>query len=452
MPPTIREAAAALRSGRLSCGQLLEQCLARIDRLEDPLRAWVLIDRDGARYTAAARDRELARGIDRGPLHGIPVGVKDIFDVFDWPTACGSRRWQYSYARQDAPAVARLRQAGAVLLGKTVTTAYASFDPPPTRNPWRLDRTPGGSSSGSAVAVAAGMCLAALASQTGGSITRPASYCGVPACKPTYGRIDTGGVLPLAPSLDHVGAMARTVADVAVVIQAIADPGGAAITHPTPQRGMLTSPMRQRGMPIIARLHGLFDRLADEPTRAMLEATCQELSARGATVRDVDLPAAFAEVLPRHRIVMAVEAAAYHRDRLARHPDDYPPNIRALIEEGMATPAPEYALTRKHQQRLTAEMARLFAGYDALLCPATPTAAPDACTTGDPAFNSPWSYTGLPVVSVPTALDPAGLPLGVQLVGPAGSEATLLQIAAWFEEGHRPGVGEPPLLREAASS
>ncbi|MFO0929289.1 MAG: amidase [Gemmataceae bacterium] len=193
MPPTLLEAAAALRSRRLSCVDLLNQCLERIDRFEVQVRAWVLVDRDGARQTAAERDRELDRGIDRGPLHGIPVGVKDIFDVFDWPTACGSRLWQHSYARHDAPAVARLRQAGAVLVGKTVTTAYASFDPPVTRNPWHLDRTPGGSSSGSAAAVATGMCLAALASQTGGSITRPASYCGVPACKPTYGLVDASG-------------------------------------------------------------------------------------------------------------------------------------------------------------------------------------------------------------------------------------------------------------------
>src|SRR5439155_24092213 len=167
----------------------LEQCLARIDRYEPKVRAWVFIDRERARQDGERLTTELKAGQDRGPLHGIPVGIKDIIDVFDMPTACGSKRWAQSYARRDATCVERLRQAGAVIMGKTVTTAYASFDPPPTRNPWNLERTPGGSSSGSAAAVACGMCLGALASQTGGSITRPASYCGVYSLKPTYGRV-----------------------------------------------------------------------------------------------------------------------------------------------------------------------------------------------------------------------------------------------------------------------
>src|SRR5262249_5815564 len=160
--------------------------LARIDECEDHVRAWVLVDRPRAMAEAQARDDELRQGHYRGPLHGIPVGIKDIVDVFDWPTACGSVAWKDAYAREDAPVVRSLRDAGAVLIGKTATTAYASFDPPPTRNPWDPSRTPGGSSSGSAAAVATRTCLAALASQTGGSITRPASYCGVTAMKPTY--------------------------------------------------------------------------------------------------------------------------------------------------------------------------------------------------------------------------------------------------------------------------
>src|SRR5439155_20667994 len=178
----------------------LEQCLARIDRYEPKVRAWVFIDRERARQDAERLTTELKAGQNRGPLHGIPVGIKDIIDVFDMPTGCGSKLWANSYARRDATCVERLRQAGAVIIGKTVTTAFASFDPPITRNPWNLDRTPGGSSSGSAAAVACGMCLGALASQTGGSITRPASYCGVYSLKPTYGRVSADGVMPLAPS------------------------------------------------------------------------------------------------------------------------------------------------------------------------------------------------------------------------------------------------------------
>src|SRR3954468_20117419 len=221
---TIESAAAAIRRGDLTPVDLLDACLARIDRLEGRVLAWVLVDRDRARADAVRLTDELKRGIDRGPLHGIPMGVKDLYDVFDWPTAAGSKRWANSFARQDCPVIGRLRSAGAVLMGKTVTVAYAAFDPSPTRNPWNADRTPGGSSSGSAAAVACGMCLAALGTQTGGSITRPASYCGVYGLKPSYGRVSVDGVLPLAPSLDHVGALANCVRDLAMVFQAVAGP------------------------------------------------------------------------------------------------------------------------------------------------------------------------------------------------------------------------------------
>ena len=215
MTSTLHAAAEEIRSGLRTPIDLLEACLERIDRLEDRIHAWVSVDREGARANAERLTSELRHGHWRGPLHGIPIGIKDIFDVANWPTAAGSRLWKDRIASQDATAVRRLREAGAVFVGKTVTTQYASFDPPPTRNPWDLSRTPGGSSSGSAAALACGMCLGALGSQTGGSITRPASYCGVAGLKPTFGRVSTEGVVPLAPSMDHVGVMARCVRDLA---------------------------------------------------------------------------------------------------------------------------------------------------------------------------------------------------------------------------------------------
>src|SRR5882724_1996638 len=189
MLTSIHAAAAQIRSKKLTPPDLLERVLERIDQLDSRVRAWVLVDREGARRQAKQAADELAAGRDRGPLHGIPLGIKDIFDVRDLPTAAGYKPWQNSIARQDATVVERLRLAGAVLVGKTVTTQFASFDPPPTRNPWLLDRTPGGSSSGSAAGLACGMCLGALASQTGGSITRPAAYCGVAGIKPTWSRV-----------------------------------------------------------------------------------------------------------------------------------------------------------------------------------------------------------------------------------------------------------------------
>ncbi len=437
MISAILDAGREIREGRLSCSALLERCLARIDELEPRIHAWVLVDRDRARSEAELRDRELARGHDRGPLHGIPVGIKDIFDVFDWPTSCGSALWQQSVARHDAPVVQRLRQAGAVLVGKTVTTAYASFDPPPTRNPWHPARTPGGSSSGSAAALACGMCLAVLASQTGGSITRPATYCGVVGCKPSYATACADGVLPLAASMDHVGAMARSVHDVALVMRTIADP------HvPDWMVGLSAAAARP---PVLGRPRGIFERLAGEDVRAMMDRLCSHYAARGARVRDVVLPASFDEVIAQHRIVMAVEAAAYHQERLRRHPDDYPPCITRLLEEGIACPAPVYARARQVQAQAREEMAQVLKGVDALLCPATTCGAPAADTTGDPAFNSPWSFTGLPAVSFPTGLDRDGLPLGVQLIGRAGGDGEVFQAALWCEANRDRDIPDPPL-------
>jgi aspartyl-tRNA(Asn)/glutamyl-tRNA(Gln) amidotransferase subunit A len=403
--------------------------LQRLERYEAQVRAWVYLDREGARAEAERLGSELQKGQDRGPLHGIPLGIKDIIDVFDWPTAAGSSRWAHSLARHDAEVVRRLREAGAVLLGKTVTTQYASFDPPPTRNPWDLSRTPGGSSSGSAAAVACGMCLGALGSQTGGSLTRPASYCGVASYKPSYRRVSTTGVLPLAPSMDHVGPMAGCVRDLALLLETISRPGLS--TQPAEDLGARVA--NSCPPPRLGRLRGLFDRLAEPCVQAMMERVEGEWRAKGATVQEVTLPSAFAEMLERHRTVMAVEAAAYHEQRLRRHPEDYEPNIRALLEEGLACPAPEYARCKDHQTSLKEEMLACFGNVDVLLTPATTGPAPDAATTGNPAFNSPWSYTGLPTLSLPAERSPEGLPLAVQLVGNFGDEAALFRAAAWCE-------------------
>ncbi|HUE17149.1 MAG TPA: amidase, partial [Planctomycetaceae bacterium] len=197
---TISGAARAIKQGQVTSQALVERCLARIDEWESRIHAWVSVDRDGARHRAQQLDEESRAGRWRGPLHGIPIGIKDIVDMAGLPTGAGSRRMAQTTAAGDATIVRKLREAGAVLLGKTVTTQFACFDPPPTRNPWNLDRTPGGSSSGSAAGVATGMCLAAIGSQTGGSITRPAIYCGVAGCKPSYGRVSLAGIVPVAPS------------------------------------------------------------------------------------------------------------------------------------------------------------------------------------------------------------------------------------------------------------
>jgi Asp-tRNA(Asn)/Glu-tRNA(Gln) amidotransferase A subunit family amidase len=445
MLPTIHRAALDLHAGRLSPVDLLEQCLARLDRYESQVRAWVLVDRAGARIEAERRAEEGRRGQWRGPLHGIPIAIKDIFDVFDWPTAAGSQCWAQAIARQDAVVVHRLRQGGAVFLGKTVTTAYASFDPPPTRNPWHLRHTPGGSSSGSAAALACGMCLGALGSQTGGSITRPASFCGVAGCKPTYGRLPLTGVVPLAPTLDHPGPMARRVRDLALLLQAMAGPDPGA-PSPSPPSVPDWSAALDRPLPAprLGLLKGLFHDRADPTMRSVMARVVEKLATAGAAIQERALPASFAEVLPRHRMVMAVEAARFHEPRLRAHPDDYPPCITALVREGLACPAPEYARCLEHRVELIRDMETTLIGLDALLMPAALGPAPEAGTTGDPAFNSPWSYTGLPTVTFPVAFSAEGLPVGVQLVGRAWDEGALFSAAAWSEDvlGFDPGEPE----------
>jgi Asp-tRNA(Asn)/Glu-tRNA(Gln) amidotransferase A subunit family amidase len=431
--PTIHSTAADIRAGRLTPVDVLERCLVRISEYEKDVRAWVFVDEEAAREDAQRATDELRRGDDRGPLHGIPIGIKDIIDVFDWPTACGSKRWEKSVARQDAPVVRRLREAGAVIVGKTVTTQYASFDPPPTRNPWNHERTPGGSSSGSAAAVACGMCLGALGTQTGGSITRPAAFCGVAGYKPSYGRVGTSGVLPLAHSMDHVGVLALCVRDLVLMLNVIAGPDAGSATPALHLSGIGRS-SESPVAPRLGRLRGMFDDLAEPAMRALLDTCIKAFQARGAVVTEVALPASFAEVLHGHRMVMGVEAALYHEQRLRRHPEEYLPNIRSLIEEGMATTPAEYLHSKKHQRRLSDEMRTCFEGVDVLLTSAARGPAPPADATGDPAFNSPWSYTGLPTVSLPAGRDTHGLPLAIQLIAPPWEEASLLRAAVWCEQ------------------
>jgi aspartyl-tRNA(Asn)/glutamyl-tRNA(Gln) amidotransferase subunit A len=307
------------------------------------------------------------------------------------------------------------------------------------------------------------MCLGALGSQTGGSIARPAAYCGVTGCKPTVNRVSTDGVVPLAPSMDHVGPMACCVRDLAILLQVIAGPDPrdpACSAQPVPDYQSLLTPFdkllarvprpiesplaRLWPAPRIGRLHGMFDALAEPATQAMMEAVMDVLRQEGAHVADVVWPASFARVTASHRTVMAVEAAAFHQSRLEKHPEDYEPRIKDLLCEGIATPAPHYARSKDHQKQLAREMLTCFKSASVLLAPATPGPAPSATSTGDPVFNSPWSFIGFPTVSLPTGRFADGLPLGIQLVGPPWREAELLAAAAWCEEALGVEKREPP--------
>lgn len=416
---TIIGTAQALKAGRRTCVDVVQSCLAQIEHWEARVHAWVSIDREGALVRARELDAELTAGKWRGALHGIPIGIKDLVDVAGWPTAAGADWLKQNIATSDSPIVARLRAAGAIILGKTITTQFACFDPPATRNPWNLERTPGGSSSGSAAAVATGMCLGAIGSQTGGSITRPASFCGVAGCKPTFGLVPVEGVYPLAASMDHPGPIARSVRDLEILLTVIADLPAAKPAAPSALQ--------------LGRLRGMFADRAEPQSLAVFETALDSLVRAGASISDVSLPPEFDDVLKCHRVVITKEVAALHRQSLPLHRDGYLPAIRGLIEEGLTVADADYARCREHQRVLSRRMDELIPPCDALVCPATVAPAPTVETTGDPAFNAPWSYTGQPTVCVPSGLSPEGLPLGLQFVGKHHGESDLFSTAAWCE-------------------
>ncbi len=409
-----------MRAGTLTSSDLVESCLTRIAATDRDLHAWVSVDAGGARRDAARSDEERARGVECGVLHGIPIGIKDIIDVAGTVTAAGSelRKKSEQPAQRDAALVMALRRAGAIIIGKTVTTQFACFDPPPTRNPWATDRTPGGSSSGSAVAVATGMVPAAIGSQTGGSITRPASYCGVCGMKPTFRTVSLEGVVPVAESLDHPGPIARTVGDLRIMLQALT--GTVSVNAELPAMSRLK----------LGRLRPYFEDRVDSQMNDALGAAISQFAAAGASIIDINVPPEFTDVLVHHRRIMAREAAVWHHKRFLEHRDDYGPCVATLIEEGLRTSDGDYRASKAHQQALTRTMAAVFENsMDAMLTPAAPGSAPDAATTGDPCMNSPWSYTGLPTVSFPIGLSPERLPLAIQLIGPQRHDWQLLSVA-----------------------
>lgn len=433
-PRTILETADQFRAGHLSPTQLLRACLDAIDRFDGDVRAWTLVDRVGAQQAAEAAARELAAGQDRGPLHGIPIGVKDIVDVAGMPTRAGSPLTDARPATVDATVIARLRTAGAIILGKTVTTEFACFDPSPTRNPWNLAHTPGGSSSGSAAALALGMCIGAIGSQTGGSITRPASYCGISGAKPTFGRTSRAGVVPVSFHLDHVGAMARTAVDCGLMLSAMAgaDPRD---PHAAPWPDVAFDGSVANSPPTLGVVWPYFFDEAEtevaEPTRNAIHSLVE----RGARLVELPLPDGWDAVHAMHRRIYFAEAAELHARQYGAPRDGYGPKMAELLAEGFAVSMADYQEALRHKVGFSNAVNQLLAEVDALVVPSTPTAAPAGLdTTGDPRFNAPWSHAGTPTVSVPCGLTAAGMPLGLQLVGPARSDARLLATAVWCEQ------------------
>jgi len=426
------DAARALRDGAISSEQLVEACLARIGEVEPQVQAWHFLDPGHARAQARERDERRRAGEPLGPLHGVPVGIKDIIDTGDMPTEDGTPLHAGRTPASDATVVAMLRQAGAVILGKTVTTECAYYHPGKTRNPHNPEHTPGGSSSGSAAAVAAGMVPLALGSQTNGSTIRPASFCGVYGFKPSYGLIPRHGVMRLSRALDQVGLFARSLDDIALLGEQLAghderDPDTRLRARPP----LVASAAQEPPLtPHLAFVRGpAWDRAAEETREAFAEL----VAALGEQVREVELPAAAAAALGWHRTIMEAEMAASLDLEWERGRDKLSQPLRSLLERGRATGALEYQQALARIPLLNAGLGQLFERFDALVTPAAPGTAPKGLeSTGDPSFCTLWTLCGTPAISLPLMHGGNGLPLGVQLVGARGDDARLLRTARWL--------------------
>ncbi len=426
----IADAAESIAGRQISSAELIDALLARIGRIEPAIHAWVSIYEVEARADAKVADATPRSR--RGPLHGVPLGIKDIVDIAGQPTGGGFAPFAKNIAEQDATIVQRLREAGAIILGKTVTTQFAYMDPPITRNPWNPERTPGGSSSGSGASVAARMVSGAIGSQTGGSILRPAAYNGVVGLKPTFGRVSRAGVFPLAWSVDHLGPIARSVVDVALILQVIAghDPRDRSSSH-LPVHDYVAA-TKSAASPRLLLLDDFVER-ADPETQVLFAKTMNQLEAAGATVVHGQFPGGAALLIAVHSVIMLAETATVHRRLEQSLGAFYSPRVRAYAQSGALISAVDYLDAQRIRGRFRDEAAALFASVDALVLPSVVSAAPGTDSTGDSSFQSPFSLLGLPAVSLPSALSAEGMPLGVQFVSPAFAESQLLATAAWVE-------------------
>lgn len=418
---TIVAATQLIRSRELSCEELVTACLERIGELDDSIHAWARVRVDGALADARAIDASRDDTKWDLPLAGIPVGLKDIICTEGLETSAGSRVLSGWVPQHDAVVVRRLKRHGAIVLGKTVTTEFASADPAPTKNPADLAHTPGGSSAGSAAAVAAHMCLGALGTQTAGSILRPAAYCGAVGFKPTYDAVSREGVIPLAWSMDHVGPITRTAEDAALVYAAIRSEQPSVDRPPSDHRFTVGIPDRY------------FD-TDDRHVAAALDSALFAIRELGWDVLSVRLPDSFEAAAQAAMVVITAEIAAVHEDWFGAQPDAYGPQLRGFIESGQRILAPTYLRAQRLRRQATHETQALFDRVDLLMTPTTPAPAPSGFeSTGDASYNMPFSSFGLPALSVPVPSSTTHLPIGVQFVAGHHRDDWLLEAGCRFE-------------------
>jgi Asp-tRNA(Asn)/Glu-tRNA(Gln) amidotransferase A subunit family amidase len=419
MPPlyelTATEAATAIANGTITSEALVTACLERITAREERLGAWEYLDAEQALAQARRCDRSPARG----PLHGVPVGIKDLIDTCDMPTAYGSPIYAGYQPAWDAACVALLRSAGAVILGKTVTTEFAMFTPGKTANPHNLAHTPGGSSSGSAAAVADSMVPLALGSQTAGSIIRPASFCGVVGYKPTHGQFAVAGIKALSQTLDTLGGMARSVADVALLRAAFVGAPARLPALPRPSRiGLSHTPQWPH---------------ATAATREALDTAGQRLATAGAEVSELVLPAEFEPLAAAQETIQIFEGARCFAYELTRHREQLSQKLLELLAPAEGITYAAYAEAMALADTCRRRLDTIFTDYDVLLVPSAPGEAPAGLeATGNPIFNRIWTLLHTPAINLPGLQGPNGLPVGVQVIGPIGMDDRLLAIAAWM--------------------
>ncbi len=424
--------AEALEAGALTSTALVERAIRRYAETEPQIHAFVWLDPERAQRLAAASDERRPLGGAIGPLEGIPIGVKDIFDTAGIPTENGSALFAGRVPDQTCPAVQAAESAGAIVLGKTVTAELAFMTPGRALNPWDPSRTPGGSSMGSAAAVAAGVVPAAIGSQTNGSVIRPAAFCGVVGFKPTVGRIPTEGVFEFSRTLDHVGVFARNVRSAGLF---------AAILAGETERAPHADPDH---VPRFAALRtGEWEHASDD-MRERFQADVDALAAVGGPVEWPKPPAALEEAPRVLRTVMLYEAGQAVLPKVARRPESVSAYAREQLGEGARIDHHVYAEALAARDRLVAAFLDWASGYDAILTPPTTGEAPTPETTGDPRFCSRWSLVGAPAITIPTGLGAHRLPLGLQLVGAPGDDERLLAAAAWAES-MLPSIGAPPI-------
>ena len=422
---SLREVCRGIRERRFTAESYTRALLARIASLDGEIGAWIWLEPERALRAARLRDRRIRSGAKSGPLMGVPVGVKDIFATAGIPTQMGSPAFAGHVPGKSAAVIERLEAHGAFVMGKTVTTECAFLTPGKTRNPWNPLHTPGGSSSGTAAAVAAGFVPAALGTQTNGSVIRPAAYCGVVGYKPTQGMIPIEGALTFSHTLDQVGVFARSVEDVAWLAVPLTANG----KKRSAKISVLKTPPR-----LAAVKTPVWDQ-AEEHAQRNFRENIRTLRKAGARVEEVDLPEIFRRAHEAIRIIMAAESALNLEELYLRKPPVLSPTLRDFITEGRQVGALDYLQAMKVRGALKLELERFLEKYDALITPPATGEAPVTLeSTGNPCFCSIWSLCGSPAVTIPVGWGPNGLPLGLQIVGPSGKDGRLLSAAHWCEQ------------------